>query len=110
MIQTYDIGLVALEQDTAFNKSKSPVKLFEMMSCAKPVIASRIGECQLVIQDGVNGFLATGEDAFLDNMRQLCESSERRITMGQRARETIIARYSLDVCVDRFIENVIKMV
>ena len=34
----------------------SPIKIFEYMSCSKPVVAGRIGQIEQIIQDGENGF------------------------------------------------------
>jgi len=55
---SYLSGLLPLIQDTKFNKSKSPTKLFEYMAMAKATVSSDIGESSYVIKDGDNGFLA----------------------------------------------------
>lgn len=73
----------------------SALKLFDYMSCGRPVIASALGQIREVVQDGVNGFLtdSTPEDLIekvmrLHGDRALCER------MGQAARETILASYN----------------
>ncbi|MFQ5946239.1 MAG: glycosyltransferase family 4 protein [Anaerolineae bacterium] len=50
----------------------SPLKLFEYMAIGKPVVASRIGQIQEVIQDGATGLLVRPGDP-----RDLVEKIER---------------------------------
>ncbi|MFA5725872.1 MAG: glycosyltransferase family 4 protein [Candidatus Omnitrophota bacterium] len=90
-----DIGLLPLIQDTNFNQAKSPTKLFEYMAMAKPVVSSRIGEAKEVILDGVDGFLASTKDEFIEKMSLLIENTVSRRQMGEIARQRIAGSYSL---------------
>lgn len=92
-----DVGLLPLIQDTKFNRAKSPTKLFEYMSMAKPVIASKIGEAQKIIRDGETGFLAKNHAEFISKMHLLIENPQLRQSMGSKAREDAVTVYSLKV-------------
>jgi len=92
-----DIGLLPLIQNTKFNCAKSPTKLFEYMSMAKPTISSDRGEASLVIRDGETGFLARDREEFISEMRMLIEDPGLRQRMGNRAREDVEKYYSLKV-------------
>jgi len=61
----------------------SPLKLFEYMAVGKPVVASRIGQIQEVIQDGVTGLLVRP-----GNPDDLVEEIER-LRYNRRLRETL---------------------
>lgn len=92
-----DIGLLPLIQDTKFNKSKSPTKLFEYMAMAMPTISSNIGEAAGIIRDGDNGFLAGTKNEFKKKMEELIDHPVLSAEMGARARKTVQDNYSLEV-------------
>ena len=84
-------------RDTKFNRAKSPTKLFEYMSMSKPVVASRVGETALIINDGYNGFLAGSKEQFIDKMQELIEKEGLRRQLGERAREAVVEEYSQEI-------------
>jgi glycosyltransferase involved in cell wall biosynthesis len=92
-----DVGLLPLVQDSRFNKSKSPTKLFEYMAMEKPVIASRIGEACNILNNGETGFLAGDKKEFVSNMRLLISDRQLRERLGARAREKVLQTYSLEI-------------
>ena len=96
-LSTIDVGLLPLVQETKFNLAKSPTKLFEYMALAKPTVSSRTGEAAGIINDGSNGFLAGTKEEFIAKMLELSSSSGLRRNMGERARETVEKKYSLNV-------------
>lgn len=99
-----DIGLLPLIQETKFNKSKSPTKLFEYMAMAKPVISSSIGEAARIITDGRDGFLANTKEEMIEKMERLVGDVKLRRDMGMNARNTVEKYYSLDVIGERLFE------
>jgi glycosyltransferase involved in cell wall biosynthesis len=92
-----DVGLLPLIQDTKFNKAKSPTKLFEYMSMAKPTIASDVGEAKNILRDQRAGFLAKSKNEFVSAMCRLAENPRLCREMGNRAREDAERYFSLDV-------------
>ncbi len=73
----------------------SPLKLFEYMSCAKPVLASRLGQIEKVIQDGINGFLyAKTQAEMADKLKRLIQDASLRKRLGENARQTILDHYT----------------
>ncbi|MDP8297652.1 MAG: glycosyltransferase [Candidatus Orphnella occulta] len=98
-----DCGLIPLLDRTRFNLSKSPVKLFEYMAKAKPVVASRIGEANYIIKDGHNGFLSSSKREFVENMEKLINDPKLAEDVGVAARKEIEKNYSLDILGERFV-------
>jgi glycosyltransferase involved in cell wall biosynthesis len=92
-----DIGLLPLIQNSRFNQAKSPTKLFEYMSMAKPVVASVTGEASFIIRPGETGFLAKNESEFIAGMLRLAQDSRLRKEAGERARKEAVRAYSLEV-------------
>ncbi len=92
-----DIGLLPLIQDTKFNKSKSPTKLFEYMAMAKPTISGNIGEAAHAIRDGNNGFLAGSKEKFMEKMEILINDPVLCKYIGNNARSAIQEKYSLSI-------------
>jgi glycosyltransferase involved in cell wall biosynthesis len=103
-LDSIDIGLLPLIQNTKFNRAKSPTKLFEYMAMAKPTVSSHIGEAPYLIKDGDNGFLAKTKEEFIDKMQKLIEDPALRERMGKNARQTVEENYSLKVLGKRLYE------
>ena len=101
-LDNVDCGLIPLLDKTHFNLSKSPVKLFEYMAKAKPVVASCIGEASCIIKNGHNGFLASNRDEFIFNMEQLIKTPDLAKNIGMAARKTAEEKYSLGVLGEKF--------
>ncbi|MBU2221893.1 MAG: glycosyltransferase [Candidatus Omnitrophica bacterium] len=92
-----NVGLLPLIQNSRFNRAKSPTKLFEYMALAKPVVASRIGEAESIIDNGKTGFLASNKDEFIHYMKLLIDDAKLRNDLGDKARKEVETKYSLKV-------------
>ena len=92
-----DVGLLPLIQNSNFNQAKSPTKLFEYMSMAKPTVSSNIGEAKNIIRHGQTGFLAKNQDEFVSCMSELVQRPQLRQEMGNLARGQVLQNYSLAV-------------
>ncbi|MBI4846210.1 MAG: glycosyltransferase [Candidatus Omnitrophica bacterium] len=99
-----DIGVMPLIQDTKFNKAKSPTRLFEYMAMGKPVLASRIGEASLIINDSENGFLAGSKKEFKDKLKILIKEKKLRHDLGVCGRNTVLENYSLEKNANKLVE------
>jgi glycosyltransferase involved in cell wall biosynthesis len=79
--------------------------LLEAAACALPAVATDIPGTREVMADGHSGWLTTPVDATalagaMNRMIQL--PPEERRAMGERARQGIIERYSLEAVLDRW--------
>ena len=74
----------------------SPTKMFEYLSMAKPVIASRLGQVADVIRDGENGLLVEPGDAraLASAIERLARDKSLRVRLGVAGRQTVIERYT----------------
>lgn len=69
-----------------------PTLLTEAMACAKPVVASRIGDIPEFIKDGQNGFLIDPQNSagFAQKLIWLLKNKEASTALGQKARADIM--------------------
>jgi glycosyltransferase involved in cell wall biosynthesis len=91
----FDIGIMPLE-DNAWTRNKY-YKLLQYFAAGIPAVASGIGICRDMIEDGVNGFLAKDNDEWIQKLSLLIENSELRKRIGVRARKTAEDFYSYEV-------------
>ena len=91
-----DVGIYPLAADE-WSKGKCGFKAIEFMACGVPVVASAVGVNREIIQDGVNGFLASTEDEFVEKLDRLLADPALRRRFADAGRQTIVERYSLQV-------------
>lgn len=88
-----DIGIMPLP-DNEWTRGKGGYKLLQYMAAGLPVVASPVAVNREIVQDGVNGFLATTEQDWLKKLSLLIEDAELRERMGQKGRALVEQRYS----------------
>ena len=96
LFRACDIGVYPLADDE-WSKGKCGFKAIEFMACGVPVVASAVGVNREIIQDGVNGFLASTEAEWVDKLGRLIDDPALRERFSKAGRSTIEARYSLHV-------------
>jgi glycosyltransferase involved in cell wall biosynthesis len=89
-----DVGVYPLSDDE-WSKGKCGFKAIEFMSCGVPVVASAVGVNREIVQDGVNGFLASTEQEWIEKIGRLLVDPQLRRTLGAAGRRTIEERYSV---------------
>jgi glycosyltransferase involved in cell wall biosynthesis len=99
-IQQFDIGIMPLP-DEAFERGKCGYKLIQYMACGKPVVASHVGVNSTIVQNNVNGFLASSMNDWETSLMMLCDSAELREAFGIAGRKIVEANYSLQVTAPR---------
>jgi len=102
-IQKFDIGLYPLK-NTSWNKGRCAYKAIEYMGCGVPVIASRVGENNYLIQDGINGFLVDSIDEWVSRIEQLLSNPKLRKKIGQAGQKTVKKKYSYEVNIPKLIQ------
>ena len=96
LFNTCDIGVYPLTDDE-WSRGKCGFKAIQFMACGVPVVASAVGVNREIIQDGVNGFLASGEAEWVDKIRRLLNDATLRRRMAEAGRRTVERSYSLHV-------------
>ncbi len=94
------IGIMPLDNDD-FSKGKSSFKIIQYMSAGLPVIASSIGENNVVIQDGVNGFLVDDETSWIASIRNLYNNDDLYRNFSNMSL-ALSGNYSIDQHVDQY--------
>ncbi len=97
-----DIGIMPLPDDE-WSRGKCGFKLLQYMAVGKPVVASPVGVNSRIVDEGVNGFLAAGEEEWIEKLSLLIEDAERREKMGARGREKIKRDYSMQGLKERYV-------
>jgi glycosyltransferase involved in cell wall biosynthesis len=82
-----------------------PMVLLEAGACGLPAVATDVAGTREVIVNGETGWLACAEgpDALVAVMARLMRvSSAERRAMGERARRSVVERFSLETVLDRW--------
>ena len=89
-----DIGIMPLHDDE-WAKGKCGLKGLQYMALEIPTIMSPVGVNTEIITDGINGFLASTTDEWVDKIGKLVDSKSLRTQMGTKARERVLQNYSV---------------
>ncbi len=91
-----DINIAPLEKDNPFCESKSELKWFEAGIVGVPTVATATRTFREAITDGIDGFVAATEDEWEEKLEKLIVNQEARRLMGERARQTVLERYTTE--------------
>jgi len=80
--------------------------LIEAMACGLPCVATRVGGNPEALTEGIDGFLVQSEDYELlaDRILRLVRDPQRGLQMGQQARKTVEARFSMRAMMTRLMQ------
>jgi glycosyltransferase involved in cell wall biosynthesis len=92
--QACDIGIYPLWEDP-WTRGKCGFKAIQFMACGVPVVAAAIGVNREIIEDGVNGFLASTEAEWEEKLGLLLTDPGLGRKLGAAGRQTVEERYSL---------------
>jgi glycosyltransferase involved in cell wall biosynthesis len=101
-LQKLDIGIMPLP-DEPWERGKCGYKLIQYMALGLPVVASPVGANRQIVQDGVNGFLASMPLEWKAALAKLLENASQRRQMGATGRQCVEKIYSLHVQASRLI-------
>ncbi len=102
----FDVGIMPLANGP-FEKGKCGFKLIQYMGCKKPVIASAVGENNLIVEHGTNGYLVKNFQEWYNYLKILYNNKEVRKKMGEKGFEKIQKEYSLKVTKEKYL-NVLR--
>ncbi|GAO34785.1 glycosyl transferase family 1 [Sulfuricella sp. T08] len=86
--------------------------VIESMGCAVPVVSTRSGGPDGIIDDGVDGYLVPLGDAQIlaDRLQRLCSEPDLNVRMGNLARKKVENEYDISVAGARFLETYDELV
>ncbi len=102
-LSEFDIGIMPLPDDD-WSKGKCGFKGLQYMALEIPAVMSAVGVNSKIIENGVNGFLASKEEDWFEILSKLIESEVLRKYIGKKGRETVINSFSLDAYYEIFSE------
>lgn len=88
-----------------------PMVILESMACGTPIVGSRLGGTEELIEDGKNGFLYEPRNIkeLAEKILFLLKNSEKYSRISRYARKTVEERFNREIFV-RKIENEIRLV
>jgi len=99
----FDIGIMPLPDDD-WSKGKCGLKGLQYMALEIPTIMSPVGVNSNIIQDGVNGYLASTDKEWVEKLTLLIESKELREKIGQAGRKTVEEKYSVEANKEKWLD------
>jgi glycosyltransferase involved in cell wall biosynthesis len=96
VIASGDLGYSGHTESQGRAVFRSPLKLYEYMAMAKPVLSSSVADARQLVTPGETGFLfdAASEDSFVQALRLAVAARDTLPAMGERARRSVVAHHS----------------
>jgi glycosyltransferase involved in cell wall biosynthesis len=104
-VASADVG-ISWVPDDLWSRGKCGLKVLQYQAAGLPVIANPVGVHPEMIRHGVDGFLASSADEWVDAIRLLANNPDLRFKMGQAARSGLEQRYSVEAWAHSFVEAV----
>lgn len=95
-IAACDVGIMPL-LDSPWERGKCGYKLIQYMACGLPVVASNVGVNPQIVQNDVNGFIASSDDEWIVALQRLLCDHSLRLRLGLAGRQ----RVERDYCVQQ---------
>jgi len=102
-ILTFDIGVMPLTESEEA-RGKCGLKLLQYMAAGIPAVASPVSANIEIITDGENGYLAGSLEEWVEKLHELICSTQLRLEMGRRGRNTVEQRFSVHANLPRLIQ------
>jgi L-malate glycosyltransferase len=101
LMRCSDIGVLCSETESA------PLTLLEGMSTGLPMVATRVGGVQEIIEDGKNGLVVPTKhpEELAQAILRLYRDQRLRRRLGEKARKTILERYTAEKVVNQYLET-----
>lgn len=94
LLSDLDLAVASYPSDRQFYFS--PMKIYEYMASALPVVAGSMGQMATLIVDGQTGILVPPDDnsAWTTALVRLCNNKQMRCDIGNNARNFVASKYS----------------
>lgn len=102
-IRRFDVGIMPLP-DEPWARGKCGFKLIQYMACGLPVVASPVGVNSEIVDNAINGYLASTTDEWVLALETLMADAELRRRMGAAGRKRVEEKYCLAVTAPRLVE------
>jgi glycosyltransferase involved in cell wall biosynthesis len=89
-----DIGITWIPDDL-WSRGKCGLKALQYMAAGLPVVANPVGVHDVMVRDGVTGFLAETPDQWVEAIACLAGNSELRQAMGRAGRRFVETEFSV---------------
>jgi len=89
-----DIGIMPLPDDE-WSKGKCGFKALQYMALELPTVASAVGANNQIIQSGINGFLCSAQQEWIETLELLIRDTDLRTRIGKAGRSAVKSRYSV---------------
>jgi glycosyltransferase involved in cell wall biosynthesis len=93
-IASVDATIAPLEIGNPFCESKSAIKFTGAGLLGVPTVAAATRTFRETIDDGVDGFVASGTEEWIRKLEKLISDKDLRKSMGERAREKVLEKYT----------------
>jgi len=109
VLNSFDIGIMPLPDDE-WAKGKCGLKGLSYMACGVTTIMSPVGVNNDIIEHGVNGYLASSEEEWINYLSLLIEDAELRKRIGENARNTIEKKYSVNANKELYLKELNSLI
>lgn len=104
-----DIGIMPLD-NSEYSKGKCAFKLLQYMSARLPCVASPVGANREIVKNGVNGYLASTEEEWLEKLSALIENPALRKEMGEEGEKISLDQYNQSNIANKYAELIIETI
>lgn len=93
LLEHFDVGIMPLLDDE-WSRGKGGYKILQYMAMGIPSIASPVGINSVLIEPGVNGYLASTAEEWLDKLELVLRQDDLRVRIGAQSRMIALREYS----------------
>ena len=109
LLNEVDLFVVPL-LDCTYARAKSGIKFLEMSSMKIPGIYQDIRQYKELVENGVNGYLASTESDWYNSIKDLVESVELRKQIGESAYKTVKDNHTIQGNVQKYVDFFTKVI
>ncbi|MBO9681971.1 MAG: glycosyltransferase family 4 protein [Flavisolibacter sp.] len=97
-----NIGIMPLKED-AWSEGKCGFKLIQYMALGIPAVASPVGVNKQIIDHGINGYLCSSDEEWIQYLTELLSDEQKRREFGKKGRDKIVREYSIQSNASNFL-------